>query len=168
MSKKIESHNNQIKEGMKKIQEIIEKLSFEDGNEIVFLNKFIPNTFPFIFSELECKIQELKSKLSKLQLGFLIEKLNDQIINCPHEIIYEDFFKLRTGGNDELSTFRMKKLQEKILNELGQKTLDEIKDLNLTDIVSQRVMRWVLRGCNVKLACTKTTFDEEVYSKSQK
>ena len=77
MSKKIESHNNQIKEGMKKIQEIIEKLSFEDGNEMAFLNQFIPNTFPFIFSELECQMQELKSKLSKLQLGFLIEKLNE-------------------------------------------------------------------------------------------
>ena len=80
MSKKIESHNNQIKEGMKKIQEIIEKLSFEDGNEMAFLNQFIPNTFPFIFSELECQMQELKSKLSKLQLGFLIEKLNEKIV----------------------------------------------------------------------------------------
>lgn len=165
MSKKIESHNNQIKEGMKKIQDIIEKLSFKDGNEMAFLNQFIPNTFPFIFSELECQMQELKSKLSKLQLGFLIEKLNEKTINCPHKIDYEDLSKLKTGGNDELSTTKMKKLQEKILNELGQKTLDKIKDLNLTDIVSQRIMRWVLRGCNVELAFRKIKFDEEVYSK---
>ena len=116
MSKKIESHNNQIKEGMKKIQEIIEKLSFEDGNEMAFLNQFIPNTFPFIFSELECQMQELKSKLSKLQLGFLIEKLNEKTINCPHKIDYEDLSKLKTGGNDELSTTKMKKLQEYIRN----------------------------------------------------
>lgn len=129
----------------------------------------------YFSSEYEQLVKDLKYthmvfqvEITKCKVKLMINRLNEIAVNVPELICDEDLIEIKTGGNDQYSSWRKKKLEAKIIADFGQQTLNEIDEFKFDELIRDRVMRWVLRGCNVKLAVIKTKFDKKRSDEYQK